>query len=112
MLKILDMYIYVGSSAIDIALEAKNFAKEVQISSRRGSWLVPRFILNQPYDHWYVYSCTTLFIYIYIYVCIMCVRETFFVTLDYVLTINVLFAITQGVKSISLHTLVCPRFIS
>jgi hypothetical protein len=40
-----------GSSSIDIALEAKNFAQEVVITSRRGTWLMPRFIWNQPYDH-------------------------------------------------------------
>lgn len=42
-----------GSSAIDIALEAKNYASEVQLTSRRGSWLLPRFYKSQPYDHWY-----------------------------------------------------------
>lgn len=47
-----------GSSAIDIALEAKNFASEVQLTSRRGSWLLPRFYKSQPYDHLYAWLDT------------------------------------------------------
>jgi dimethylaniline monooxygenase (N-oxide forming) len=38
----------IGSSAVDIACEIGPFAKEVHIITRRGSWIVPRYIFGKP----------------------------------------------------------------
>ncbi|EFC39456.1 predicted protein [Naegleria gruberi] len=42
----------IGNSGGDIAAElAKNVAKQVILSTRRGSWIIPRELLGDPLDH-------------------------------------------------------------
>ncbi|OAX80333.1 hypothetical protein ACJ72_05340 [Emergomyces africanus] len=37
-----------GSSAVDLACELVSVAKEVHIITRRGGWIIPRFLLGRP----------------------------------------------------------------
>lgn len=41
-----------GASAIDIACELVAASKEVHVVTRRGAWVVPRFIFGKPAEHW------------------------------------------------------------
>ncbi|KAK2044743.1 FAD/NAD(P)-binding domain-containing protein [Colletotrichum somersetense] len=41
-----------GSSAADIACEVAPLAKELTIVSRRGGWILPRFVLGKPAEAW------------------------------------------------------------
>ncbi|KAK1980334.1 flavin monooxygenase-like protein [Colletotrichum cereale] len=41
-----------GSSAVDIACEVAPLAKELTVVSRRGGWILPRFILGKPAEAW------------------------------------------------------------
>ncbi|GKT44784.1 dimethylaniline monooxygenase [N-oxide-forming] 5 [Colletotrichum spaethianum] len=41
-----------GSSAVDIACEVGPQAKELTIISRRGAWVLPRFVLGKPLEAW------------------------------------------------------------
>jgi dimethylaniline monooxygenase (N-oxide forming) len=41
-----------GSSAIDIASEIGPFAKELHHITRRGVWVLPRFVLGKPVEAW------------------------------------------------------------
>ncbi|GKT59947.1 dimethylaniline monooxygenase [Colletotrichum tofieldiae] len=41
-----------GSSAVDIACEVGPQAKQLTIVSRRGGWVLPRFILGKPLEAW------------------------------------------------------------
>ena len=41
----------VGSSGVDIATELSSVAQQVWLSTESGTWFIPRFILNRPYDH-------------------------------------------------------------
>jgi cation diffusion facilitator CzcD-associated flavoprotein CzcO len=42
----------VGNSGVDIACEATHFAKEVFLSTRRGTHVVPRYLFGKPTDTW------------------------------------------------------------
>ncbi|KMW67097.1 hypothetical protein BDDG_11914 [Blastomyces dermatitidis ATCC 18188] len=39
-----------GSSAVDLACELVSVAKEVHMITRRGGWVIPRFVLGQPVE--------------------------------------------------------------
>jgi len=39
-----------GNSAMDIAVEASYTAKSVTLCSRRGAWIVPKYLLGRPLD--------------------------------------------------------------
>jgi dimethylaniline monooxygenase (N-oxide forming) len=41
----------VGSSGVDIAVELSQVARQVYLSTTRGAWFIPRYVLNRPYDH-------------------------------------------------------------
>lgn len=41
----------VGSSGVDIATELSAVASQVSLSTERGAWFIPRYVLKQPYDH-------------------------------------------------------------
>jgi dimethylaniline monooxygenase (N-oxide forming) len=41
-----------GSSAIDIASELAPGCKEVHLVTRRGTWVMPRFVLGKPIEAW------------------------------------------------------------
>lgn len=41
-----------GSSAVDIACELAAGADEVHIISRRGGWVLPRYVLGKPAEAW------------------------------------------------------------
>ncbi|KAK1998926.1 FAD/NAD(P)-binding domain-containing protein [Colletotrichum falcatum] len=41
-----------GSSAVDIACEIAPLAKELTVVSRRGGWVLPRFILGKAAEEW------------------------------------------------------------
>lgn len=41
-----------GASAVDIACELVPACKEVHIITRRGAWVVPRFVLGKPAETW------------------------------------------------------------
>jgi dimethylaniline monooxygenase (N-oxide forming) len=41
-----------GSSCVDIASEIAPQAKELHVVSRRGGWVVPRFVLGKPAEAW------------------------------------------------------------
>ena len=42
----------IGSSAVDIASEIAPTAKEVHVITRRGGWIVPRYVLGKPVEAW------------------------------------------------------------
>lgn len=41
-----------GSSAVDIACELAPGAEEVHVISRRGGWVLPRYVLGKPTEAW------------------------------------------------------------
>lgn len=41
-----------GSSAVDIACELAPGAEEVHVVSRRGGWVLPRYVLGKPTEAW------------------------------------------------------------
>lgn len=41
-----------GSSAVDIACEIAPSAKELHIITRRGGWILPRYLLGKPVEGW------------------------------------------------------------
>ncbi|KAH8896448.1 FAD/NAD(P)-binding domain-containing protein [Thozetella sp. PMI_491] len=41
-----------GSSAVDIACEIGPHAKEVSLVTRRGGWILPRYVLGKPLEAW------------------------------------------------------------
>jgi dimethylaniline monooxygenase (N-oxide forming) len=41
-----------GSSAIDIACEVAPHAEELHMVTRRGGWVVPRYLLGKPIEAW------------------------------------------------------------
>ncbi len=41
-----------GSSAVDIACEIAPHAKEVHVITRRGGWILPRYVLGKPTEAW------------------------------------------------------------
>jgi hypothetical protein len=41
-----------GNSAMDIACEASSVARRVVLSSRRGAWIVPKYVFGRPLDAW------------------------------------------------------------
>lgn len=41
-----------GSSAVDIACELAAGADEVHVISRRGGWVLPRYVLGKPTEAW------------------------------------------------------------
>lgn len=41
-----------GSSAVDIACELAAGADEVHVVSRRGGWVLPRYVLGKPTEAW------------------------------------------------------------
>ncbi|GAC1350001.1 MAG: NAD(P)-binding domain-containing protein [Ktedonobacteraceae bacterium] len=41
----------VGSSGVDIAAELSEVARRVYLSTTKGAWFIPRYILNRPFDH-------------------------------------------------------------
>lgn len=41
-----------GSSAVDIACEVGPHAKELHLVTRRGGWVLPRYILGRPCEAW------------------------------------------------------------
>jgi dimethylaniline monooxygenase (N-oxide forming) len=42
----------IGSSAVDIASEIAPQATEVHVITRRGAWVLPRFVLGKPTEAW------------------------------------------------------------
>jgi dimethylaniline monooxygenase (N-oxide forming) len=41
-----------GSSAVDIACEIGPLAEQCHVITRRGGWVIPRFILGRPTEAW------------------------------------------------------------
>lgn len=41
-----------GSSAVDMACELAPAAKEVHVITRRGAWILPRYVLGKPTEAW------------------------------------------------------------
>ncbi len=42
----------IGNSAMDIAVEASYVAEEVTLATRRGAYVLPKYLLGKPLDHW------------------------------------------------------------
>lgn len=42
----------IGNSAVDIAVDLCRRAKSVHLSTRRGAWVMPKYILGIPTDRW------------------------------------------------------------
>ena len=42
----------IGNSAVDIAVDLCRHAAHVTLSTRRGAWIMPKYILGRPTDHW------------------------------------------------------------
>lgn len=42
----------IGNSACDIAVEAAGVAERVLLSTRRGAYVLPKYVLGRPLDHW------------------------------------------------------------
>lgn len=42
----------IGNSAVDIAVDLCRRAASVQLSTRRGAWIMPKYILGIPTDRW------------------------------------------------------------
>ena len=42
----------IGNSAMDIAVEASYVAEEVTLVTRRGAYVLPKYMLGKPLDHW------------------------------------------------------------
>ena len=42
----------IGNSAVDIAVDLCRRAKSVHLSTRRGAWIMPKYILGIPTDRW------------------------------------------------------------
>lgn len=42
----------IGNSAVDIAVDLCRRARSVHISTRRGAWIMPKYILGIPTDRW------------------------------------------------------------
>jgi dimethylaniline monooxygenase (N-oxide forming) len=41
-----------GNSAVDIAVDLARRATRVTISSRRSAWIMPKYLMGRPTDHW------------------------------------------------------------
>eukprot|EP00741_Cyanophora_paradoxa_P014554 tig00020806_g14034.t1 len=41
----------IGNSGADIAVELSRAAAQVELSTRSGTWVFPRYLLNTPFDH-------------------------------------------------------------
>lgn len=50
----------IGNSAVDIAVDLCRSAKSVTLSTRRGAWVVPKYIMGVPTDRWGVALARTL----------------------------------------------------
>ena len=42
----------IGNSAVDIAVDLCRQAKQVYLSTRRGAWIMPKYIMGVPVDRW------------------------------------------------------------
>lgn len=42
----------IGNSAVDIAVDLARQARSVTLSTRRGAWVVPKYIMGVPTDRW------------------------------------------------------------
>lgn len=42
----------IGNSAVDIAVDLCRRARSVHLSTRRGAWIMPKYILGYPTDRW------------------------------------------------------------
>ena len=42
----------IGNSAVDIAADLARIADGVTLSTRSGAWIVPKYVLGRPVDHW------------------------------------------------------------
>jgi len=42
----------IGNSAVDIAVDLCRRARSVHLSSRRGAWIMPKYIMGVPTDRW------------------------------------------------------------
>ena len=45
----------IGNSAVDIAVDLCRRASSVHLSTRRGAWIMPKYILGYPTDRWSAY---------------------------------------------------------
>jgi flavin-binding monooxygenase-like protein len=41
----------IGNSAVDISVELSRVAREVHLSTRRGAWVLPKYLFGRPLDH-------------------------------------------------------------
>jgi dimethylaniline monooxygenase (N-oxide forming) len=39
-----------GNSAVDVAVDMAKRAKHVTISTRRGAWIMPKYLMSHPAD--------------------------------------------------------------
>ena len=46
------LVIGIGNSAVDIAVDLSRHARRVVLSTRRGAWVMPKYILGVPTDRW------------------------------------------------------------
>lgn len=46
------LVIGIGNSAVDIAVDLARQARSVTLSTRRGAWVVPKYIMGIPTDRW------------------------------------------------------------
>jgi dimethylaniline monooxygenase (N-oxide forming) len=42
----------IGNSAVDIAVDVCKGAKKTFLSTRRSAWVMPKYIMGRPIDHW------------------------------------------------------------
>lgn len=49
----------IGNSAVDIAVDLCRNAKSVTLSTRRGAWVVPKYIMGIPTDRWAAFFSRT-----------------------------------------------------
>ncbi len=46
------MVVGIGNSGVDVAAEVSHVTEQTFLSTRRSAWILPRFILGRPSDHW------------------------------------------------------------
>ena len=46
------MVVGIGNSGVDVATEVSLVTDQTFLSTRRSAWILPRFILGRPADHW------------------------------------------------------------
>ena len=56
------LVIGIGNSAVDIAVDLARQAKSVLLSTRRGAWVMPKYIMGIPTDRWGAFISRTFWL--------------------------------------------------